>query len=123
MPSNKIFGLFLAILLFIFGVFPITQNSNANFLLIVLSLITAISSFIFPNIFFILNKLWYEFGKMLSIFMSPIFITIIYFITILPISIIMRILGKNLLNLKRDKNANSYWQTANEENDSFKEQF
>ena len=48
---------------------------------------------------------------------------LVYFITVLPTGIIMRILGKDLLKQKLDKNADSYWIERNDPVGSMKNQF
>ena len=55
-----------------------------------------------------LNKIWYKFGIILGNFVSPIVMGIVFFTIVTPISLIMRVLGKNLLNLKKG-NKKTYW--------------
>ena len=54
------------------------------------------------------NKIWFKFGVLLGNLISPIILGIIFFLIITPTSLIMKILGKNLLNLKKN-NKSSYW--------------
>jgi large-conductance mechanosensitive channel len=51
-----------------------------------------------------LNKLWFKFGIFLSKIISPLIMGIIFFLVVTPIGLIMRIFGKDLLNLKYNKN-------------------
>ena len=55
-----------------------------------------------------LNKTWFKFGILLGSLVSPIVMGIVFFAIVTPTSIIMRVLGKDLLNLKKS-NKNSYW--------------
>ena len=48
---------------------------------------------------------------------------IIYFITVVPTGIVMRLLGKDLLNQKLDINAKSYWIERTDSIGSMKNQF
>ena len=48
---------------------------------------------------------------------------LVYFLTVLPIGLIMRLLGKDLLRQKIDKNAKSYWIGRREPMGSMKNQF
>ena len=48
---------------------------------------------------------------------------LIYFLTVLPTGIIMRLLKKDLLNQKIEKNSNSYWIHRSEKMNSMKNQF
>jgi hypothetical protein len=56
-----------------------------------------------------INKLWMQFGLLLFKITNPIIMLLIYTITILPIGLIMRAMGKDPLRRKKDPNAESYW--------------
>jgi hypothetical protein len=56
-----------------------------------------------------LNKIWIKFGILLGTIISPIVMGIVFFVVVTPTSLIMRILGKNLLGLKKDNTKRSYW--------------
>jgi hypothetical protein len=55
-----------------------------------------------------LNKLWFKFGLLLGKVVSPLIMGIIFFLVVTPTGLIMRIIGKDLLNL-RFNNKKSYW--------------
>ena len=48
-----------------------------------------------------LNKLWFKFGMFLGNFIAPIVMGIVFFLVVTPTGLIMRLLGKDLLNLKK----------------------
>ena len=54
-------------------------------------------------------------------------IPILYFIIICPISVLLRLINKNFIPIKFDKNKNSYWLTKHyrkrEESEDFYKQF
>ena len=56
-----------------------------------------------------LNKLWFKFGIALGAVIAPIVMSIIFFLAITPIGLLMKILGKDLLNKKINKKKNTYW--------------
>ena len=56
-----------------------------------------------------LNRTWIKFGEGLGRIIAPIVMAIVYFIILTPISLIVRIFGKDLISLKFKKNLNSYW--------------
>ncbi len=56
-----------------------------------------------------LNRLWLQFGLLLHKVVNPIVMGLVFFGTVLPTGLIMRLLGKDLLRLKRDPDADSYW--------------
>ena len=69
-----------------------------------------------------LNKIWYKFGIILGNFVSPIVMSIVFFTIVTPISLIMRVLGKNLLNLKKG-NKKTYWIERSKIKSKMKNQF
>ena len=56
-----------------------------------------------------LNLIWYKFGFLLSMLFSPIILTLIYLFIIMPINLLMRILRKDPLSLKINKDKKSFW--------------
>ena len=78
-----------------------TSNQNLGFTFLILGLLN--SKILTP-----LNSVWIKFGEYLGKFISPIIMMFIFFIIITPIGFILKILGKDILNLKfTDKS--SYW--------------
>ena len=55
--------------------------------------------------------------------MSPLVMALIFFLVVTPTAIIMRIIGKDLLNLKFNNKKKSYWLNKNDNNDDMKNQF
>ena len=106
--SNRSFGLVFFAFFLIIAVYPLTIGENPKYWLIILSLIFLILGLLKSNILSPLNKLWFKFGLLLGSIISPIVMGIVFFIVITPISLIMKILGKDLLNLNKNKN-NTYW--------------
>ena len=71
-----------------------------------------------------LNLIWFKFGLLLHKIVNPIIMGLMFYLTIMPIGLIMRISGKDILNLKIDKTASTYWITRESpERDSLKNQF
>jgi len=60
---------------------------------------------------------------LLGSIIAPIVMALVYFLTVLPIGLIMRLLGKDLLRQEIDKNAKSYWIERRESMGSMKNQF
>jgi len=69
-----------------------------------------------------LNKTWFKFGILLGSFASPIVMGIVFFAIVTPTSLIMRVLGKNLLNLKKG-NKKTYWVERSPIKSKMKNQF
>ena len=56
-----------------------------------------------------LNRLWLKFGMLLHKVVNPIVMALVFFGTVLPTGLVMRMLGKDPLRLERQPNVDSYW--------------
>ena len=79
-------------------------SSNRSFGIVFFTVLGLVNSKILTP----LNKLWFKFGIFLGRIISPIIMGIIFFLVVTPIGFIMRLIGKDLLNLKY-QNIQSYW--------------
>jgi len=127
LPSNRKFGFFFTFVFFIFSLY-FYCNSFSNFyysITISLSIFTLIITLLNSNLLLPFNKGWMSIGYILGIVISPIILSIMYFILITPFGLIRQIFGKDELVLK-NKKLNSYWQDReknDKNNQSFKNQF
>ena len=64
---------------------------------------------IYPRLLGPLNRLWLKFGLLLYKVMNPLILGLLFFVTIMPIGLLMRLFGKDFLRLKLDRGARSYW--------------
>ena len=69
-----------------------------------------------------LNLIWFKFGIFLGKIVSPFIMGIIFFLVVTPTGLIMRLLGKDLLNLKFNDNK-SYWIKKKDLKSKMKNQF
>lgn len=121
--SNRSFGLLFFIIFLIVGLWPLKNGDNINFYFILVSFIFLILGLINSKLLYPLNKLWIKFGEILGIIIAPIVMALVYFIFLTPISLIVRIFGKDLLGLKFLKNKNTYWIKRKKDLGSMKKQF
>jgi hypothetical protein len=56
-----------------------------------------------------LNRAWTKLGLILFKVVNPVVLGLIYLTTIVPIGLLMRLMGRDLLNLEFDRRAASYW--------------
>ena len=106
--SNRSFGIVFFVVFLLIALYPLIHNEEIRIWSLIISLIFLILGLINSRILNPLNKLWFKFGILLGKIVSPIIMGIIFFLVVTPIGFIMRILGKDVLNLKFNKNK-SYW--------------
>ncbi|MBL8805764.1 MAG: hypothetical protein JNN22_02865 [Rhodospirillales bacterium] len=72
------------------------------------------------------NRLWTKLGLVLYHVMNPLVMGLLYFTVITPMALVIRIMGKDLLRMRRDAAAASYWivrDPPGPEPDTMKRQF
>ena len=106
--SNRSFGIVFSIVFLLISIYPLINNDNVRIWSLVISLIFLVLGILNSNILSPLNKLWFKFGIFLGKIISPIIMGIIFFLVVTPIGLIMRLIGKDVLNLKYSDNK-SYW--------------
>ena len=121
--SEKSFGIVFSILLLIVALYPLTSSQEIRLWALILSVVFLLLAFAAPKILSVPNQLWFKFGILLGHIIAPILILLIYFITVLPTAITIRLLGKDLLKQKLDKSAKSYWIKRSKPMGSMRNQF
>ena len=121
--SEKSFGVVFSIVFLIVALYPLITSAGLRIWALVVSIILFLLAFLAPKILVLPNKLWFKFGLLLGSIIAPIVMAMVYFITVLPTGIIMRLLGKDLLKQKLDNNAKSYWIERSEPMGSMKNQY
>ncbi len=56
-----------------------------------------------------LNRLWLKFGLLLHRIVNPVIMALVFYGTVLPTGLVLRAMGKDLLRLRREPEADSYW--------------
>tara|TARA_Y100000741_G_C18095865_1_gene494726 strand:- start:303 stop:710 length:408 start_codon:yes stop_codon:yes gene_type:complete len=120
--SNKNFGIVFFLVFLIVALYPLINDENLRIWSLVISLIFLILGLINSKILTPLNKIWFKFGIILGKIVSPLVMGIIFFLVVTPIGFLMRILGKDLLNL-RFNGSKSYWIEKTGPNSKMKNQF
>jgi hypothetical protein len=62
-----------------------------------------------PSVLHPLNLVWLRFGLLLHKVVNPVVMALLFYGTVLPTGLVMRLMGKDLLRLKRQPDADSYW--------------
>tara|TARA_B100000401_G_scaffold428098_1_gene360339 strand:+ start:674 stop:1042 length:369 start_codon:yes stop_codon:yes gene_type:complete len=108
MSSNRSFGILFFIVFLGIGLWPLKNNNDPNYIFLGLSSIFLILGIINSKLLYPLNKVWVKFGEILGMIIAPIVMGLIYFIILTPISLLVRLFGKDLLKLKKNKSS-TYW--------------
>ena len=106
--SNRSFGIVFFIVFLLIAIYPLVNNDGVREWSLIISLIFLILGLLKSRVLTPLNIVWIKFGILLGKFIAPIVMGIIFFFVVTPIGILMRILNKDLLNLKLNSKK-TYW--------------
>ena len=107
LPTNRNFGIVFFVFFLIIALWPLLGGYELRVWSLGISSIFLILGIINSKYLSPLNKLWFKFGLLLGSIFAPLVMFLIFFLIVTPIGLFMRILGKDILRLKkRDK---TYW--------------
>ena len=121
--SNRNFGLVFFFVFLIVSLLPLLKEEPFRIWSIVIAIIFLILGLMNSKLLTPLNKLWFKFGLFLGSIVSPIVMGIVFFLVITPTGFVMKIMGKDLLNKKKDNDKKSYWINRSKTKSSMKQQF
>ena len=120
--SNRSFGIVFFLVFLLIATYPLINGNEIRLWSLVISIIFLLLGLINSKILNPFNKLWFKFGIFLGKIISPLIMGIIFFLVVTPIGLLMRLLNKDLLNLKFNNNS-SYWIEKTEPKSKMKNQF
>ena len=106
--SNRNFGIVFFIVFLLISIYPFLNGNDLRIWSLLISFVFLILGLINSKILTPLNKLWFKFGLFLGKMISPLVMGFIFFIVVTPSGIIMRLMRKDLLNLKYNQKK-TYW--------------
>ena len=107
--SNRSFGILFFLVFLGFGLWPLTKEMSPNIYLIIISVIFLILGLLNSKLLSPFNNLWIKFGEILGKIIAPIVMAAVYFLILTPISLLVRLFGKDLIEMKFNNNVKSYW--------------
>jgi len=122
LSSNRSFGIVFFIVFLIIATWPLLNGNEIRYWSLIISIVFLLLGILNSKILTPLNKIWFKIGILLGNVIAPIIMGIIFFVVVTPTSFVMKILRKDLLNLKKN-NENSYWIEKKNENSKMKNQF
>jgi predicted membrane metal-binding protein len=123
MGSERSLGFVFAIVFIIVGLWPLTGDGGPRLWALAIAALFAALGLFFPKLLGPLNKVWFKFGMVLSAIVSPIVMGLLFFSTVTPTALFMRLRNKDLLKRKLDRNAESYWILRDEPVGTMKNQY
>ena len=107
--SDRAFGLVFAGFFALAALWPATHGAPVRWWALALAAAFAAAAFLAPRLLHPFNRLWFAFGMLLHHIVNPVIMAVMFYGAILPMALLLRWLGKDILRLKREPEAASYW--------------
>jgi hypothetical protein len=104
------------------GFYPLLNEGNLRIWSVIISIVFFILGLLNSKILTPINKVWFRFGLFLGKIISPLIMGIIFFFVVTPIGIFLRIIKKDIINLKFNSDK-SYWIKKSKIKSKMKNQF
>lgn len=112
--SEKGFGLVFACVFFLYGASPLLHGEIVHGWSFAVGAFFLGAAFLAPKILEVPNTLWIKFGYLLGHVVSLIVLSLLYFAVFTPLGMLLRLCGKDVLELKRQSSLASYWKPRTE---------
>lgn len=107
--TERNFGIVFAVVFGLIGLYPLLQNAGVRWWCMAIALAFVLGAILRPALFEKPNYWWFRLGMLLGAIVAPVVMGVVYFLTIVPTGLLVRVSGKDLLKLKLDREADSYW--------------
>ena len=121
--SERSFGIVFSIVFLVIGLWPLLHGNTVRYWALLIAVVILALGLFAPKILEKPNKLWFKFGLLLGSIVAPIIMALVFLTTILPIGLILRASGKDLLRQKLESDASSYWIERSDKPQSMDRQF
>lgn len=107
--SERGFGIVFAVVFAVIGLSPAWDGAPLRWWALAVAVMFLAVAGLAPAILKPFNRLWFAFGLLLHKVVSPLVMGLVFFATVTPTAFIMRMLGKDPLRLRFDRQAKTYW--------------
>ena len=120
--SNRSFGILFSIVFAAIAFWPLLNLGEIRVWSVIVSSIFLLLGLINSKLLYPLNFIWVKFGEFIGKIVAPLVMALIFFIILTPIGLFLRLIGKDLLNIKLNQNK-TYWIKRDKEPGPMKRQF
>ena len=107
--SDRNFGIVFAVVFTLIGILPSLHDGEIRWWALVVAAAFGVCAFFAPRLLQPLNRLWFRFGLLLHHVINPVIMGFIYYGAVVPMGLLLKVLGKDLLRLKREPKVATYW--------------
>ena len=107
--SERSFGIVFAVVFAVIGLWPLLNQAAIRLWALGLAALFLGLALLWQAPLRPLNRLWLRFGLLLHAIVNPLVMGLLFYGTVMPVGLLMRLFGKDPLRLKRDPHASTYW--------------
>jgi hypothetical protein len=124
--SSRYFGILVGGVFFVVGALKFNSGAPSYPAWVSLGAFLLLVALLVPRLLRPIKNLWLRLGHLLARVFSPVALTLIYVVSIVPIGLLLKAFRKDTLHRTRDPKSTTYWilrQPPGPAPDSFKHQF
>lgn len=107
--SDRSFGLVMAAAFAVFTVWPLLHRRPVRLWCAAVSVLFLVAALATPSLLKPLNRAWTRLGVLIGRVTNPIITGLLFLLVFVPAAAFLRLLGKDLLSLRLQPEAPSYW--------------
>lgn len=123
MGSERGFGFVFSAVFLLIALWPLTGGGHLRWWALAVAAAFLAVTLIAPHLLAPLNRLWFRLGTLLGAVIAPIVMALVYFVAFVPIGLLLRVMGKDLLKTRRQPQLDSYWLEREQPPGSMRRQF
>lgn len=108
--SDRTFGLVFVVVFLVIALWPLMGGEAPRVWSLIVAGVILVVALAVPAILAPLNRLWTRFGLLLHRVVNPVILGLMFYIAVVPVALIMRLVGKDPLQRRFDPQAETYWQ-------------
>ena len=107
--TDRVFGVVFAVVFLLIASWPLFYGGQPRWWACFVSAALALVALAKPALLRGPNRLWMKFGILLGHIVSPIALGLLFYAVFTPMGLVMRLVGKDPLRLRLDREADTYW--------------
>lgn len=111
--SDRTFGLVFSGFFTIVGAFPLLRSASPRWWALLVAAVFLVLALTAPRVLHPFNLMWARLAVILHYVVSPVAMALLFFLAFLPVGLLLRLFGKDVLRLRREPESSSYWIVRN----------
>jgi hypothetical protein len=107
--SDRSFGWVFTAVFLIIAAWPLLSGSRPRWWALGVASAFALVTLARPGLLAGMNRLWTRLGVLMGKVVSPIALGLLFYAVFTPMGLVMRLVGKDPLRLRLDRQADTYW--------------